>query len=58
MSNANKVVAILREGWRINNKRVYRLYRHEGLNLGKTVGRKKISISKQIYADLQGIEFR
>ena len=28
-------VLLLREGWKINHKRVYRLYRQEGLNLRK-----------------------
>ena len=38
-------VLLLREGWKINHKRIYRLYRQEGLNLRKPSGRKKISVS-------------
>ena len=37
-------VLLLREGWKINHKRVYRLYRQEGLNLRKPSSRKKISL--------------
>ena len=39
-------VLLLREGWKINHKRVYRLYRQEGLNLRKQSSRKKISVSR------------
>ena len=39
-------VLLLREGWKINHKRVYRLYRQEGLNLRKPSSRKKISVSR------------
>jgi putative transposase len=39
-------VLLLREGWEINHKRFYRLYRQEGSNLRKPVGRKKISVSR------------
>ena len=39
-------VLLLREGWKINHKRVYRLYRQEGLNLRKPSSRKKISLSR------------
>ena len=39
-------VLLLREGWKINHKRVYRLYKEEGLNLRKPTGRKKISVSR------------
>ena len=35
-------VLLLREGWKINHKRVYRLYKEEGLNLRKPKSRKKI----------------
>ena len=30
-------VLLLRENWKINRKRVYRLYRQEGLNLRKPI---------------------
>ena len=36
-------VLLKREGWKINHKRVYRLYREEGLNLRGKSKRKKIS---------------
>jgi len=36
-------VLLKREGWEINHKRVYRLYRQEGLNLRYPSKRKKIS---------------
>ncbi|RNC29274.1 MAG: hypothetical protein AWM53_00627 [Candidatus Dichloromethanomonas elyunquensis] len=36
-------VLLLREGWKINHKRVYRLYKEEGLNLRNRSKRKKIS---------------
>jgi len=39
-------VLLLREGWKINHKRVYRLYREEGRNLRKPAGRKEISVSR------------
>ena len=41
-------VLLLREGWKINHKRVYRLYRQEGLNLRKPSTRKKISLSRAL----------
>lgn len=34
-------VLLRREGWRVNHKRVYRLYREEGLNLRIKTGRRK-----------------
>lgn len=34
-------VLLLREGWKINRKRVYRLYREEGLNLGRKPKRRR-----------------
>ena len=36
-------VLLLREGWKINHKRVYRLYKQEGLNLRKPSNREKSS---------------
>ena len=39
-------VLLLREGWKINHKRVYRLYRQEGLNLRKPSSRKKIIVER------------
>ncbi len=36
-------VLLLREGWEINHKRVYRLYKEEGLNLRNKTKRKRIS---------------
>ena len=37
-----------REGWKINHKRVYRLYREEGLNLRGKSKRKKISAPRLV----------
>ena len=39
-------VLLLREGWEINHKRVYRLYREEGLNLRKKTKRRQKSASR------------
>ncbi|NLI14368.1 MAG: IS3 family transposase [Peptococcaceae bacterium] len=36
-------VLLCREGWKVNHKRVYRLYRAEGLNLRNKSKRKKVS---------------
>lgn len=36
-------VLLLREGWQVNHKRVYRLYKEEGLNLRNKSKRKSIS---------------
>lgn len=36
-------ILLLREGWKINHKRVYRIYKEEGLNLRNKSKRKKIS---------------
>lgn len=41
-------VLLLREGWKINHKRVYRLYREEGLNLRQKSKRKKLSSPRVI----------
>jgi len=39
-------ILLLREGWKINHKRVYRLYREEGLNLRKKTKRRQKSASR------------
>jgi putative transposase len=39
-------VLLKREGWNINHKRVYRIYRQEGLNLRKKAPQKRISASR------------
>lgn len=39
-------VLLKREGWQINHKRVYRLYREEGLNLRNKSKRKRISMPR------------
>ena len=39
-------ILLLREGWKINHKRVYRLYKEEGLNLRHKTTRKKISAQR------------
>jgi putative transposase len=36
-------ILLRREGWRVNHKRVYRLYRLEGLSVRHTVRRKRVS---------------
>ena len=36
-------ILLRREGWEINHKRVYRIYREEGLNLRCKTKRKRIS---------------
>lgn len=41
-------ILLLREGWKINHKRVYRLYREEGLNLRQKSKRKKLSSPRVI----------
>lgn len=41
-------VLLKREGWKINHKRVYRLYREEGLNLRAKRPRKRVSAAPRI----------
>lgn len=41
-------ILLKREGWEINHKRVYRLYREEGLNLRQKSKRKKLSCPRVI----------
>jgi putative transposase len=40
-------VMLQREGWQINHKRVYRLYREEGLGLRKKVPRRRVASVKR-----------
>ncbi len=40
-------VILLREGWQINHKRVYRLYREEGLGLRKKTPRRRVAAQKR-----------
>lgn len=40
-------VMLEREGWQINHKRVYRLYREEGLGLRKKVPRRRVASVKR-----------
>jgi len=40
-------VMLRREGWQINHKRVYRLYREEGLGLRKKVPRRRVASVKR-----------
>lgn len=42
-------VMLRREGWQINHKRVYRLYRQEGLGLRKKVPRRRVASVKRGY---------
>lgn len=39
-------VLLLREGWRVNHKRVYRLYKEEGLSLRLKSKKKRVSVSR------------
>lgn len=39
-------VILLREGWHINHKREYRLYREEGLNLQRKTKKRLKSVSR------------
>lgn len=47
-------VLLLREGWEINHKRVYRLYREEGLNLRQKTKRRQKSASRIPIAEIPG----
>lgn len=40
-------VLLLREGWSVNHKRVYRIYREEGLGLRKKVPRRRVACQKR-----------
>lgn len=45
-----------REGWKINVKRVYRIYREEGLNLNRKPKKKRLGIPREpIRSDVNGI---
>jgi len=48
-------VLLLREGWKVNNKAVYRIYRQEGLNLLYKGKRKRISQARIPKVDVTGI---
>ncbi len=39
-------VLLQREGWRINHKRVYRIYRQEGLSLRLKCAKKRVSVAR------------
>jgi putative transposase len=41
-------VLLQREGWKINHKRVYRIYREEGLNLRAKRPRRRVSAAHRI----------
>ena len=45
-------ILLLREGWKINHKRVYRLYREEGLNLRRKLKRRQKSASRGPLAEM------
>ena len=45
-------ILLRREGWKINHKRVYRIYREEGLNLRAKGGRKKLGVPRQPRSDM------
>ncbi len=36
-------ILLKREGWEVNHKRIYRLYRHEGLALRKKRPRRRVA---------------
>jgi len=48
-------ILLLREGWRINHKAVYRIYREEGLNLRYKGRRKKVSQARLPKVDVTGV---
>jgi len=48
-------VLLMREGWRINHKKVYRIYCQEGLNLRYRKKRKHISRARLPRVDVTGI---
>jgi len=48
-------VLLLREGWKVNHKAVYRIYRQEGLNLRYRQRRKKVSRARLPKVDVTGI---
>jgi len=47
-------VLLLREGWKINHKAVYRIYRQEGLNLRYKRKRKRVSQARLPKVDITG----
>jgi len=48
-------VLLKREGWKVNHKAVYRLYREEGLNLRHRTRRKQISRARIPKVDVTGV---
>ena len=48
-------VLLLREGWKINHKAVYRIYRQEGLNLRYKGRRKKVSRTRIPKVEVTGV---
>jgi putative transposase len=48
-------VLLLREGWKVNHKAVYRIYREEGLNLRQKSKRKRISQARIPKVDVNGV---
>lgn len=48
-------VLLLREGWKVNHKAVYRIYRQEGLNLRHKGRRKQISRARIPKVDVMGV---
>jgi len=48
-------VLLLREGWKVNHKAVYRIYRQEGLNLRHRGRRKQSSRARLPKVDVTGI---
>ena len=48
-------VLLRREGWKINHKAVYRIYRQEGLNLRYRSKRKKVSRARIPKVDVTGV---
>ena len=41
-------ILLLREGWEVNHKRVYRLYREEGLSLRRMMPKRRVSAVRRI----------
>jgi len=48
-------VLLLREGWKVNHKAVYRIYRQEGLNLRYRQRRKKVSRARLPKVDVTSV---
>ncbi|WP_195155543.1 IS3 family transposase, partial [Candidatus Protochlamydia phocaeensis] len=41
-----------REGWKINHKRVYRLYKNEGLQMRNKIPKRRVSLKTRLLPNL------